>query len=36
MASFVCEAFSTRRLHEITQEDIRARYDEFIRYTHLI
>lgn len=36
MASFVCEAFSTRRLHEISQDDIQERYDEFIRYTHLI
>ncbi len=36
MASFVCEEFSTRRLHEISQADIDARYDEFIRFTHLI
>ena len=36
MASFVCEAFSTRRLHEISQDDIKARYDEFIKFTHLI
>ncbi len=35
MASFVCEAFSTKRLHEISQEDIQERYDEFIRYTHI-
>ncbi len=36
MASFVCEAFSTRRLHEVTPKDIQERYDEFIRFTHFI
>ncbi|MFT4637291.1 MAG: sugar/nucleoside kinase (ribokinase family) [Verrucomicrobiales bacterium] len=36
MASFVCEEFSTRRLHEISPETIQARYDEFIRYTSVI
>ena len=36
MASFVCEAFSTKMLHELDDAQIQARYDEFIRYTHLI
>ena len=36
LASFVCEAFSTRRLHEISKDDIQRRYHELIRYTHLI
>ena len=35
MASFVCEAFSTRRLHEITQGDIAKRHQEFVSYTNL-
>ena len=36
MASFVCEEFSTKKLHELDEASIKARYDEFIRYTHLI
>ncbi len=35
MASFVCEAFSTRRLHEISEDDIKERYSEFVQFTHL-
>lgn len=36
MASFVCEEFSTKKLHEIDQAAIQDRYDEFIRYTSVI
>ena len=36
MASFVCEAFSTKMLHELDDAKIQARYDEFIRYTQVI
>lgn len=36
MASFVCEAFSTRALEGLDAKAIERRYDEFIRYTHLL
>lgn len=36
MASFVCEAFSTRALEALDDKAIERRYDEFIRYTHLL
>ena len=34
MGSFACEDFSVRRLLALTPEEIAARYDEFVRFTH--
>lgn len=36
MASFNCEAFSTRKLVSLTSKDIEARYQEFVRFTSVI
>ena len=36
MASFVCEAFSTCRLHGVTKEDIAKRHQELVSYTNLV
>jgi sugar/nucleoside kinase (ribokinase family) len=34
LASFTCEAFSTRRLEELTHDDLSERLDHFRRATH--
>jgi sugar/nucleoside kinase (ribokinase family) len=34
MGSFACEAFSVERLRALTGEDIVARYQEFVEFTH--
>jgi sugar/nucleoside kinase (ribokinase family) len=34
MGAFTCEDFSVRRLLTLTPDEIAARYDEFVRFTH--
>ena len=34
MGSFACEAFGVERLRELTQAEVRSRYQEFIEFTH--
>ena len=34
LGSFACEDFSVNRLRALAHEEITARYDEFVRFTH--
>ena len=34
MGSFACEDFSVARLRSLTPDDVAARYNEFVRFTH--
>jgi sugar/nucleoside kinase (ribokinase family) len=34
LGSYACEDFSVNRLRALTSDDISARYDEFVRFTH--
>jgi len=34
MGSFACEDFSVRRLLTLTPEQVAARYQEFVNFTH--
>jgi sugar/nucleoside kinase (ribokinase family) len=34
MGAFTCEDFSVRRLLTLTPDEIAARYQEFVRFTH--